>query len=250
MNDDPNGYHISFFRPTTPRAKANRTIVIWLASIWAISIFGFQILLLVLEKPTPEPAYLAFQSVWEDVEDNSADRVELQEFGKSTLSVLGKIAISDSEKATLENALSWSVYQLTPDSLRPALVADVQGFEKTRAEIVNITNPDYVAARNRLSMELSPVLVLASNDVRRNILPLSLRTSSMKVLTDETKLSLPDIMEKYLIHNQSVLTDTRFLGFPFHYFYTAVFLLILFVGLCWVYCVLIDRLDEKLKTIE
>ena len=250
MSDDYNGYHISFFRPTTPRAKANRTIVIWLASIWAVSIFGFQILLLVLEKPTPEPAYLTFQSVWGDVEDNSADRIELQEFGKSALSVLGKIAISDKEKATLENALSWSIYQLTPDSLRSVLVARVQGFEKIKAEIVNISNPDYVAARNVLSKELSPVLVLASNDVRRNILPLALRSSSMKVLTDDTKVSLPAIMEKYLIHNQSVLTDTRFLGFPFHYFYTGVFLLILFVGLCWVYCVLVDRLDARLNTVE
>ena len=250
MSDDYNGYHISFFRPTTPRAKANRTIVIWLASIWAVSIFGFQILLLVLEKPTPEPAYLTFQSVWGDVEDNSADRIELQEFGKSALSVLGKIAISDKEKATLENALSWSIYQLTPDSLRSVLVARVQGFEKIKAEIVNISNPDYVAARNVLSKELSPVLVLASIDVRRNILPLALRSSSMKVLTDDTKVSLPAIMEKYLIHNQSVLTDTRFLGFPFHYFYTGVFLLILFVGLCWVYCVLVDRLDARLNTVE
>ncbi|MDP2721868.1 MAG: DUF4212 domain-containing protein [Bacteroidales bacterium] len=250
MSDDYNGYHISFFRPTTPRARANRTIVIWLASIWAVSIFGFQILLLVLEKPTPEPAYLTFQSVWGDVEDNSADKVELQEFGKSALSVLGKIAISDKEKATLENALSWSIYQLTPDSLRSVLVARVQGFENIKAEIVNIANPDYITARNALSKELSPVLVLVSNDVRRNILPLALRSSSMKVLTDDTKASLPAIMEKYLIHNQSVLTDTRFLGFPFHYFYTGVFLLILFVGLCWVYCVLVDRLDERLKTVE
>jgi putative solute:sodium symporter small subunit len=250
MSDDHNGYHISFFRPTTPRARANRNIVIWLASIWAVSIFGFQILLLVLEKPTPEPAYLTFQSVWGDVEDNSADRIELQEFGKTALSVLGKIAISDKEKATLENALSWSIYQLTPDSLRSVLVARVQGFENIKAEIVNIANPDYITARNALSKELSPVLVLVSNDVRRNILPLALRSSSMKVLTDDTKASLPAIMEKYLIHNQSVLTDTRFLGFPFHYFYIGVFLLILFVGLCWVYCVLVDRLDERLKTVE
>lgn len=250
MSDDHNGYHISFFRPTTPRAKANRNIVIWLASIWAVSIFGFQILLLVLEKPTPEPAYLTFQNVWEDVENSSADKVELQEFGKSTLSVLGKIAISDNEKATLENALSWSIFQLTPDSLQPALVMKVQEFEKIKAEIVNISNPDYISARNALSRELSPVLMLASNDVRRNILPLSLRSSTMKTLTDNTKASLPSIMEKYLIHNQSVLTDTKFLGFPFHYFYTSVFLLILFVGLCWVYCVLIDRLDKRLKTVE
>jgi putative solute:sodium symporter small subunit len=52
-------------------------------------------------------------------------------------------------------------------------------------------------------------------------------------------------MEKHLTHNRSVLTDTKFLGFPFHYFYTAVFLLVLFVGLCLVYCRLMDDLSAK-----
>ena len=54
-----------------------------------------------------------------------------------------------------------------------------------------------------------------------------------------------EAMGLYLIHNRSVLTDTRFLGFPFHYFYTAVFLLILFVGLTWLYCVRTDMFNKK-----
>lgn len=250
MNDDHNGYHISFFRPTTPRAKVNRNIVIWLASIWAVAIFGFQIVLRVLEKPTPEPAYTSFQQVWGSVENGSANTIELQDFGRATLSVLGKIAISNQEKAMLDNALSWSVYTLTPDSLKATLVNKIIAFEKIKNETTNILNPDYVAARNKLGHEFSPVLALASNDVRTHILPLELSATSISQLTDETKSSLPSIMEKYLVHNQSFLTDFRFLGFPFHYFYTSVFLLILFVGLCWVYCILVDRLDKKLKTVE
>ena len=54
-----------------------------------------------------------------------------------------------------------------------------------------------------------------------------------------------ETMGLYLIHNRSVLTDTKFLGFPFHYFYTAVFLLILFVGLCWLYCIRTDMFHKK-----
>jgi len=250
MSDDYNGYHISFFRPTTPRARVNRNIVIWLASIWAVAIFGFQILLRVLENPSPEPAYIAFQHVWDDVSDGSANTVELQEFGQSTLSVLGKIALSNEEKKVLDNALSWSIYQLTSDSMRANLVLKVQEFETIKREISSLSNPDYLASRNALSQELSPVLNLAANDVRTKILPLELSTASMNQLTDETKLLLPQVMEKYLVHNQSVLTDYRFLGFPFHYFYTSIFLLVLFVGLCWIYCILVDRLDRKLKTVE
>ncbi|RKX20065.1 MAG: hypothetical protein DRP35_06675 [Candidatus Zixiibacteriota bacterium] len=42
----------------------------------------------------------------------------------------------------------------------------------------------------------------------------------------------------------------RFLGFPFHYFYTAVFLLVLFVGLCWIFCFQTDRIYKKLGIEE
>lgn len=57
-------------------------------------------------------------------------------------------------------------------------------------------------------------------------------------------------MKLYMTHNQSVLTNAKFLGFPFHYFYTAVFLLILFVFLCWLYCVITDRVNIKLGLEE
>ena len=60
-----------------------------------------------------------------------------------------------------------------------------------------------------------------------------------------TDASIPGIMKTNLIHNQSVLTDTIFLGFPFHYFYSALFLLTLFVLICLVYCFKIDTLMKK-----
>jgi putative solute:sodium symporter small subunit len=57
-------------------------------------------------------------------------------------------------------------------------------------------------------------------------------------------------MTKYATHNQSVLTDFAFLGFPFHYFYSGVFLLILFVFLCWLYCIRLERLQKKYSIHE
>jgi putative solute:sodium symporter small subunit len=79
---------------------------------------------------------------------------------------------------------------------------------------------------------------------------LELSAENTGKLTSETINSLPGIMKKYLIHNQSFLTDFKFLGFPFHYFYTAIFLLILFVGLCWLYCVKADSLNAKLGIVD
>ncbi|MCF8380278.1 MAG: DUF4212 domain-containing protein [Bacteroidales bacterium] len=247
MDKSPEKYHISFFVPTTARAKANRNMVLWLVSIWFIAIFGFQILLRVLEKPIPETTFSIFQSVWDNTISDSPGIVELQEFGKTTLSVLGKVAITDSERAVLDNALSWSLYQLTADSLKEDLVIKIQAFEKIKLEIQTISDPNYIKAKELLSAEYSPSLNLDPLDVRTTILPLELVSENIYKLTETARESVPSIMEKYLIHNQSFLTDTKFLGFPFHYFYTAIFLLVLFIGLCLIYCIKTDQMNSKLS---
>ena len=51
-------------------------------------------------------------------------------------------------------------------------------------------------------------------------------------------------MDLYLIHNSSPL-NFKFIGFPFHYWYTAQFLLILFVLLCLIYAVIIEKVNKK-----
>ncbi|MBN2347782.1 MAG: DUF4212 domain-containing protein [Bacteroidales bacterium] len=250
MDNSTNEYHISFFKPTTPQAKANRNMVIWLVLIWFIAIFGFQIILRVIEKPTPEPAYLSFQNVWENVLSNSPGQNELQEFGQTALSVLGKVDLVAGEKLALDNALSWSLYMLTADSLKVDFAARIREFENITAGIKNLSDPEYIEAKVLLSEALSPILNISSLDVRSKILPLELSSENIDQLTDVSKNSLPGIMEKYLVHNQSFLTDMKFLGFPFHYFYTAFFLLVLFVGLCWLYCVKTDKLNAKLNIAD
>lgn len=250
MEKKTNEYHISFFKPTTPQALYNRNMVAWLVLIWVIAIFGFHILLRIIEKPTPEADYITFEKVWPQVEKGDANEKELMQFGQATLSVLGKIMLTDEDKQVLNDGLSYSVYQLTPNSRQEELIATIRGFEEKRTSIDNISDPDYVAAKKQLSNELSPLLNLSSTDIRSTILPLELKSEGIADLTDESRTKLPAVMKKYMIHNQSVLTDVKFLGFPFHYFYTAVFLLILFVGLCWLYCVLTDRLNAKLDIAD
>ena len=223
MDNSKDEYHISFFKPTTPQAVANRNMVVWFVLIWFVAIFGFQILLKILEKPTPESAYITFEKVWENVKSGSAGETELQGFGQSTLSVLGKVMITPAERITLDNAISWTVSQLTVDSLRAGMAEKIRDFESLKASITDISDPDYIAAKVKLSTELSPVLGLSQNDVRSKILPLELSADLGVSLTEETMNTLPGLMQKYLVHNQSVLTDFKFLGFPFHYFYTAIF---------------------------
>jgi putative solute:sodium symporter small subunit len=250
MDTSTNGYHISFFKPTTPQALSNRNMVIWFVLIWFIAIFGFQILLRIMEKPTPENSYISFEQVWDEVKNKNASESELQTFGQSLLSVLGKVAISAEERAVLDKALSSTLYQLTPDSMRGNLVSEIRAFEQLKASITSLSNETYIQKKIELAIELPPVLGLPLSDVRSAILPFELVSEDIDNLSESTLASIPCIMKKYLIHNQSVLTDMKFLGFPFHYFYTAVFLLILFIGMCYIYCVKIDKLNKKLEISE
>ncbi len=246
MDNSPNDYHISLFKPTTESARFNKNLIMWLASIWFVAIFGFQIALRVFQKPTPEPSYVTFENVWDNVKSGNASTLELQQFGHATLSVLGKIAIDPGERAVLDNAISWTVLELFDESMQASLVAKIVEFEEIKAGITNISDETYVKAKQDLSSKLSGKLGLSKLDVRSTILPLELVSANIGALSDETVSSLPSTMEKYLVHNQSFLTDFTLLGFPFHYFYTAVFLLILFVGLCWLYCVRTDLRNRKL----
>jgi putative solute:sodium symporter small subunit len=243
MESNPNDYHISFFKPATEMARLNRNIIISLVIIWTVTIFGFQIVLKVISKPTPEPAYLAFEKVWDKVSSGKASDTDLQVFAQASLSVLGKNFIDPGHKKALDNGLSWSIQQLAGAEKGATIRQDIAAFEKLKGEIENITDPQYVKARNELASTVSTILGLTPGDVRTTLVSNELNSSMMDALSPESREAIPAAMALYLIHPQSFLTDGRFLGFPFHYFYTAVFLLVLFVGLCWLYCVRADRRD-------
>jgi putative solute:sodium symporter small subunit len=250
MEKTPESYHISFFKPTTQRARANRNMVLWLVSVWFIAIFGFQILLRIIEKPVPEPSFISYESAWMNIETGQQSPVDLQELAKSCLSVAGKLGLDPGEEAAIDNAFSWCVYRLVDSSEQARLEMDIRTFENLSGSIETISDKEYIAFKKELSGQLSPILGLADLDVRKTIIPFALTSAGLETLGEASKEMLPRVMKKYLIHNRSVLTDIRFLGFPFHYFYTAVFLLILFVGLCLIYCIRTDAMNKRLEIPE
>jgi putative solute:sodium symporter small subunit len=245
MESQKNDYHISFFKPTTDSARRNRNMVVQLVLIWAVAIFGFQILLKILEKPTPEPAYLSYEASWAKIEDGNAEISDLIAVSQSALSVLGKVAIDPAHRLALDNGLSWMAYLIADGAQKEKLKTAVVDFEEMAASIDDIRNEAYVAMKEKLIPLLVDLFNLHPTDVRGRIAPLEVKSSLMGSFDAETKLVFEEAMSIYLIHNRSFLTDAIFLGFPFHYFYTAVFLLILFVGLCWLYCVRTDMFNKK-----
>ena len=212
-------YNINFFKPIKGIARdSNRLITLFLV-IWFVAVFGFQFLLIATNKLTPEQTLITFREVWPSAQSGEATAPELQELSKSLIMVLGKnIAVSEPDKVVLKEALSMTVVKLTPgQSLEPQVVAKALSLETTKF-----------------------------GQIMTELLPHSLVQPESATYDS----SLPDIMEKYCIHPQGPLTNLKFLGFPFHYWYTAQFLLILFVLLCLVYALRIEKLYRKNNFVE
>lgn len=245
MEPNQNEFHFSFFKPTSESARHNRNMVVQFVLIWAVAIFGFQILLKVVEKPTPEPSYLIYQAGWPAIESGSMDIDALKNVSQSALSVLGKISIKPEHRDALDNFISWAAYNIADSIQKSELLDKLVSLEKISAETTDITAEDYTAAKNELTPLLQVIFGLKPNDVRGKIATVEIRSSRMDSFDDPQREIFMQAMDFYLIHNQSFLTDARFLGFPFHYFYTAVLLLILFVGLCWLYCVRTDMFNRN-----
>lgn len=250
METKSDNYDISFFKPTTELAKFNRNLTIKLLLIWVVAIFGFHVLLRIIEKPTPEPAYTAFKKVWNNVKSENATVEEKQIFIKSALSVLGKLSIQANDRIILVKAISSAIYELVPEPSKQDFYDQVSEFIKIKDEITSLSDEKYVALKTKITEESALLLGLNAYSLKAKLIPFELISSNMKNNDTKNIEFVETVMAKYLIHNQSFLTDFKFLGFPFHYFYTSVFLLILFVGLCWFYCYRTDKILEKLGIIE
>ena len=221
---------MNFFKPRSPHSRADMKLILVLMIIWVVAVFGFQFLLMATNKPTPEPAYTAFEQVWEGVKNGTADTAGQQTFSRSILSVLGKnIAVKDPDKAILKEALSITVGKLVPAEQKAAMGTETQ--TQVIAAAIGLADTGF-------------------DKLMTDLLTTSIVPADSGVLSDSSKDALPSIMKLYLVHNRSKLTDTRFLGFPFHYWYTAQFLLILFVVMCLVYAVLIDKINTKYDFTE
>lgn len=231
---DNGQYDVSLFKAKTPHAKANRNLILILATIWIVAVFGFQFLLIAFNEETPEKSYTSFESVWPAVIENSETSFEdKQLLSRSILSVLGKNStVTVAHQDVLRETLSWNIYTMLSDSTKNLLTE---------------TPTEQAIALAKKTIGLKSI---GFDKIMVDYLPFSI----VKVESDQLKPAsidaLPGIMKQYLVHNQSVLTNFNFLGFPFHYWYTAQFLLILFVILCLIYAIIIDRLNSKHNFVE
>jgi putative solute:sodium symporter small subunit len=251
-----NDYNFSLFKPGSPYGRKNRDLIITLLVIWFVAVFGFQILLLIFEKPTPEKTLITFESVWEKVKTGDANDQEKKDFINSLIAVAGKSSVKSADKIVLNNALTWFVFEMISDPEKVVLSVQVKALADTRKKLSVAIDADYAELKIELARIKTAINSIANEKTgidptnnKEAILPYALNTENIKLSSDEIE-ALPRIMKLYLTHNQSFLTDTKIFGFPFHYFYTAEFLLILFVVMCLLYSIRITQLQKRFSIKE
>jgi len=246
-------FNFSLFRPRNLHGRKNRNVILNMLLIWAVAVFGFQILLRIIEKPTPEKALADFNLVWPEAITRDLKTVNYQSLLNSLILVKGKNMVKADDQMILNQAISVITFSVVPDSLKSIMILEISDIKELKSKIALADGQEFLDIKSSiLSMEKSfsqttaPFTGLKPGSLEEKIYSASLTDEFPVALSDASLGSLPEIMKLYLTHNQSILTDTLFLGFPFHYFYTAIFLLILFIGLCILYNVLVEwRLKKE-----
>ncbi len=243
------GYRISFFKPTTQQARKNRNLIIKLFIAWAVAVFGFQTVLKIIEKPVPEEALITFSSAWENIESGEATQSDYRAAAQPMIQVMGKITIKPEDYAALKDGTGWILSKVYSEDELPDLQKDVRYLNQLKEQITSLRDEDYLETKELIISKAAPALGIGEDTLLAQLLAIGL-DDDLQIFSEENREMIPDIMRLYLTHNRSVLTDTIFLGFPFHYFYSAVFLLVFFIGLCWIYCYRTDKLHAKLNFLE
>jgi len=105
-----NNYDFSLFKPVSQYGRRNRNLILILGTIWFVAIFGFQALLLIFQKPTPEKTLITFESVWDNIKSGQATDQNKKDFVNSLIAVAGKSSVKPADKTVLMNSISWAVY--------------------------------------------------------------------------------------------------------------------------------------------
>ena len=227
--DGTTNYEINFFKPRTPFLKENVRIITIGLTIWAVCVFGFHIFMKVIEQRTPEPGYLIYEQVYPKLTDGTATAEDKVNIANVYLGLIGK-SIALQKNDALKGAFTATVYDVLPPDQKEAFKAATlqETTVKGVADVANVVN----------------VLGIEDNIVLKGVVPFAMVSMDGAAL-QMTAPEIPAIMDKYLIHFQSFLTDTKLFGFPFHYFYSAIFLLTLFNLICLIYCFVIDGVMKK-----
>lgn len=250
-------YNFSIFRPRNHHGKKNRNVILTMLLIWAVAVFGFQFLLRGIQKSTPEKALIMFESTWPSVLTGDFTPAGYKTFLNSLVLVKGKNIVKPEDQKVLSDAITCVTFKVVPDSVKTVLLSGISDLKSLKTQLIQTKDQEYLEIKKMIGEKNKALTDICApySDFRYGSLEAAIFINSLEdkypeSFDDISFTSLPEIMKLYLTHNQSKLTDSKFLGFPFHYFYTAVFLLILFITLCIIYNILIEWRLKKDGIVE
>jgi hypothetical protein len=144
-------YNFSLFRPLNSYNKRNRNIIITTLAIWAVAVFGFQVLLRAIEKPTPEQSLLAFHSVVDKVHGGTADAAEMQVYMQSLALVGSKLSLKDDAKEAIVRAFSAGIYEMLDETEGEAMSAAITNLSETREKMGKADKGEFLQYQQKLA---------------------------------------------------------------------------------------------------
>jgi len=91
-------YHFSLFQPFSEHGRKIRNLILTMLTIWAVCVFGFQILLKVVEKPVPEATLISFDASYASLQNGHTDQATVRDFMHSLVLTAGKVGVKPADR--------------------------------------------------------------------------------------------------------------------------------------------------------
>ena len=151
--ESSDNYNFSLFKPRNLHGRKNRNVILTMLLIWAVAVFGFQILLRLIEKPTPEKSLAGFESVWPQAFANDLRSVDYKTLLNSLVLVKGKTTVSPADKKILNEAISSIIFNVIPDSIRSGIMECISNIHVAKSEISEAKDQDFLDLKESILIE-------------------------------------------------------------------------------------------------
>ena len=146
-------YNFSIFKPRNLHGKRNRNIILTILLIWAIAVFGFQFLLRVIEKPTPEKALTMFESAWPAALSGIPGEGDPGTLLHSIILVKGKNIVKPEDQKVLSDAINTLFYMGVPDTIRTRIIMQTSGLNELKKRLPGLKDQEYLDVSARIREE-------------------------------------------------------------------------------------------------
>ena len=164
--------------------------------VWAVAVFGFQILLRIIEKPTPEKALADFNSVWPDATVRDLKTVNYQTLLNSLILVKGKNMVNTDDQMILNKAISTITFSVAPDSLKSKMLSEISEIKELKSKIALSDGQEFLDIK-------SSILTLEKGFSENTALFTGLKSDLLKKKSIQPVL----LMNTPLLYRMPLLTD-------------------------------------------